>query len=146
FNHHPYNEFFCLESRYNWSFEQCYNVELKSFMSIIYNSLMNGYSIVFNGDVSETGFDFRQGKASMKGKDENEMSNRQLLFETGSTTVDHVMHIVGIAKGDDGRNYYLTKNSWGTDNSCGGYMYLSEDYVKYKTMSILVNRDVLNLK
>ncbi|MFM7309040.1 MAG: C1 family peptidase, partial [Flavobacteriales bacterium] len=135
-----------LESRYNWSFEQCYNVELKSFMSIIYNSLMNGYSIVFNGDVSERGFDFRQGKASMKGKDENEMSNRQLLFETGSTTVDHVMHIVGIAKGDDGRNYYLTKNSWGTDNSCGGYMYLSEDYVKYKTMSILVNRDVLNLK
>ena len=48
-------------------------------------------------------------------------------------------------KGIDGKNYYVTKNSWGTDNLCGGYIYLSEDYVRYKTMSILVNKDVLNI-
>ena len=55
------------------------------------------------------------------------------------------MHIVGIAKGIDGKNYYITKNSWGIENVCGGYIYLSEDYVKLKTMSVLVNRDVLKL-
>lgn len=143
FSHHPYNEFFCLESKYNWSFDSYYNVELDTFMSIINNSLLNGFSVVFNGDVTESGFDFYHGKALITKKDVDEVSNRQILFETGSTTVDHVMHIVGIAKGLDGRNYYLTKNSWGTGNPCGGYIYLSEDYVKLKTMSILVNREVL---
>jgi bleomycin hydrolase len=143
FNHHPYNEFFCLESKYNWSLEQYYNVELKRFMSIINNALMNGYTVVFNGDVSEKEFDFQNGKATITEKENNEVSNRQKLFETGSTTVDHVMHIVGIAKGTDGKNYYITKNSWGINNLCEGFIYLSEDYVKLKTISILVNKDAL---
>ena len=145
FNHHPYNEFFCLESKYNWSLDLYYNVELTRFMSIINNSLLNGYSVIFNGDVSEQKFDFRDGKATITDKNYNDEAYRQDLFESGSTTVDHVMHIVGIAKGIDGKNYYVTKNSWGTDNLCGGYIYLSEDYVRYKTMSILVNKDVLNI-
>jgi len=146
FNHHPYNEFFCLESRYNWSFDPYYNVELKRFMSIINSSLLNGFSVVFNGDVSEHEFDYYQGKATISEHDFDDVSTRQTLFETGKSTVDHVMHIVGIAQGIDGKNYYITKNSWGTENVCGGYIYLSEDYVKLKTMSILVHRDVLKLK
>jgi bleomycin hydrolase len=145
FNHHPYNDFFCLESRYNWSLDQYYNVELKRFMSIINSSLLNGFSVVFNGDVSEKEFDFYLGNATISEKDIDDGSIRQILFETGSSTVDHVMHIVGIAKGINGKNYYITKNSWGIENVCGGYIYLSEDYVKLKTMSILVNRDVLKL-
>jgi bleomycin hydrolase len=145
YNHHPYNHFFCLESRFNWSLDLYYNVELTKFMSIINNAIMNGYSVIFNGDVSEQGFDFKNGKATLTLNKNTDVSSRQDLFESGSTTVDHVMHIIGIAKGIDGKNYYITKNSWGTENMCGGYMYLSEDYVKYKTVSILVNKDVLNL-
>ena len=37
--------------------------------------------------------------------------------------------------------FYLAKNSWGTGNRFGGYMYLSEDYVRMKTICIVVHRD-----
>jgi bleomycin hydrolase len=143
YNHHPYNEYFCLESKYNWSFDLYFNLELPSFMSIIENALLGGYSVVFNGDVSEDSFDFYRGIATWKSEGKDEVSYRQKLFENGSTTVDHVMHIVGIAQDESGKKYFLTKNSWGKENACSGYMYLSEDFVKYKTVSILVNKDVL---
>jgi bleomycin hydrolase len=146
FNHHPYNEYFCLESRYNWALKPYYNVELKTFMSIIENAIMNGFSVVFNGDISEESFDYIKGLAVSKSSIGDEVLFRQELFETGSSTVDHVMHIVGIAKGKDGKKYFITKNSWGTGYSCSGYMYLSEDYLKFKAISILVNREALKSK
>ena len=50
------------------------------------------------------------------------------------------MHIVGLAKDQNGREYYIVKNSWGTENDNKGYLYASKDYVRYKTISILVNQ------
>jgi bleomycin hydrolase len=115
-------------------------------MKILNNSLSNGYTVVFNGDVSEKDFDFEKGSAIIPDKFEDAAELRQKMFEQGATTVDHVMHIVGLADGEDGKKYYLTKNSWGNSNSCGGYIYLSEDFVKLKAVSILVNKDVLKFK
>lgn len=150
FNHHPYNEPFCLESRYNWALEQYFNVELKKFMEIIEKAIMNGYSVVFNGDVSEEGFDFYGSEKAVientKISRKEESHVRQELFEQGASTIDHVMHIVGIAKGNDGKKYFITKNSWGTSKFWSGYIYISEDYIKYKAISILVHKDALKFE
>ena len=53
------------------------------------------------------------------------------------------MHIVGTANDKFGKTYFITKNSWGSKNACGGFIYLSEDFVKYKTVSILLHKDLL---
>ena len=37
--------------------------------------------------------------------------------------------------------YYKTKNSWGTEENGTGYHYISEEYVKGKTISILVHKN-----
>jgi bleomycin hydrolase len=38
--------------------------------------------------------------------------------------------------------YYITKNSWGTDDMAyNGYWYMSESYVRAKTISIMVHKD-----
>ena len=50
------------------------------------------------------------------------------------------MALVGLAHNKQGRRYYIAKNSWGTDNRFGGYMYLSEDYVRLKTICIVLHR------
>ncbi len=50
------------------------------------------------------------------------------------------MHIVGISKDQNGREYYLIKNSWGSDNDYKGYMYMSKEFVKYKTTDILLHK------
>ncbi|MDD2413107.1 MAG: C1 family peptidase [Bacteroidales bacterium] len=69
--------------------------------------------------------------------------NRQLAFDNYETTDDHGMQITGIAKDQFGTKYYLVKNSWNTNNPYDGYFHASETFVKYKTMSIMVNKKAL---
>ena len=67
---------------------------------------------------------------------------RQSGYEDFTTTDDHGMHITGIVKDQNGTIYYRTKNSWGTErNSTGGYLNMSESYVRAKTLFIMVNKN-----
>jgi bleomycin hydrolase len=70
---------------------------------------------------------------------------RQETFDNRETTDDHLMHITGLAKNlINNDKFYYTKNSWGTkDRKYGGYWYLSEPYVRLKTIAILVHKDAL---
>lgn len=69
---------------------------------------------------------------------------RQAAFDSQETTDDHGMHITGLIKDQNGTEYFVVKNSWGTDyNQCDGYFYASEAYARYKTMNILVHKDAL---
>jgi aminopeptidase C len=68
---------------------------------------------------------------------------RQKGFDNYETTDDHGMLIFGIAKDQKGNKYYMIKNSWGTDNKYKGIWYISEAYVKYKTIDISVNKDAI---
>ncbi|MDD2345006.1 MAG: C1 family peptidase [Bacteroidales bacterium] len=70
--------------------------------------------------------------------------NRQLAFDNYETTDDHGMQITGIAKDQFGTKYYLVKNSWNTNNLYDGYFHASETFIKYKTMSIMVNKKSLS--
>jgi bleomycin hydrolase len=68
---------------------------------------------------------------------------RQAAFDNYTTTDDHGMHIIGIAKDQEGRTFYKVKNSWGDYNKYKGYFYASKPYVNYKTMSIMVHKDAI---
>lgn len=68
---------------------------------------------------------------------------RQLAYDNYETTDDHGMQIYGIAKDQTGKKFYMIKNSWGTDNKYKGTWYISENFVKYKTMNIVVHKDAL---
>ncbi len=70
---------------------------------------------------------------------------REEGYDNKSTTDDHLMHLTGIVKDQDGNKYYVTKNSWGTDrNPFGGYLNMSESYVRAKTIAIMVNKNSLS--
>lgn len=68
---------------------------------------------------------------------------RQQAYDNYETTDDHGMQIYGIAKDQIGKKFYMIKNSWGTDNKYKGTWYISENFVKYKTMNIVVHKDAL---
>ena len=68
---------------------------------------------------------------------------RQQAFDNYETTDDHGMHIVGLAKDQNGKEYYIIKNSWGESNDYQGYMYVTKTYVDYKTLNILVHKDAV---
>lgn len=65
---------------------------------------------------------------------------RQMAFDDQETTDDHAMHIVGLAKDQNGTIYYKVKNSWGQYNHLKGYFYASQPYLRYKTTAIVVNK------
>ncbi len=67
-------------------------------------------------------------------------NDRQIAFDNGQTTDDHGMHIYGIAQDQNGTKYYMVKNSWGETGDFKGIWYVSETFVKYKTMNIVVHK------
>ena len=65
---------------------------------------------------------------------------RQQAFDNYTTVDDHAMHLTGIARDGNGKKYYIVKNSWGTDVGFDGIYYVSEAYLRYKTISITVDK------
>ncbi len=159
FTHHPFYSQFILEIPDNYSNGSFYNVPLEDLMSITNNAIENGFSIAWDGDVSEKGFSAREGIAVLpfdeSRKDIFKMpggevtvtqEKRQELFENYSTTDDHLMHLVGTAKDQKGIKYFKIKNSWGKISDFEGFLYMSEAYLKMKTISILVHKDAIPSK
>lgn len=69
---------------------------------------------------------------------------RQETFDNYLSTDDHLMHLTGMAKDQNGTKYFKTKNSWGTeDHIYDGYLYMSDSYVRLKTIAILIHKDAL---
>jgi bleomycin hydrolase len=69
---------------------------------------------------------------------------REEGYDKKVTTDDHLMHITGISKDQAGTKYYITKNSWGTArNAFGGYLNMSEQYVRAKTIAIMVHKNAI---
>ncbi|MFB6340801.1 aminopeptidase C [Saccharicrinis sp. FJH62] len=68
---------------------------------------------------------------------------RQEEFDNYQTTDDHGMHITGMVRDQNGTVYYKVKNSWNTNNIYDGYLYMSEPYLKLKTMNFVVHKDAI---
>jgi len=163
FTHHPFYSPFILEVRDNFSNGSFWNVQLNEMVSIIDHALKNGYTLGWDADVSEKGFSKAYGIAVLpeeENKEEKEIfssiqkekvvsqTSRQIDFNTKKTTDDHLMHIVGSAKDQNGNKYYIVKNSWGAGNwgkpgwkGNGGRIMVSEAYIKSKTISITLHKN-----
>ena len=68
---------------------------------------------------------------------------RQEAFDNYLTTDDHGMHITGMAKDQNGTIYFKVKNSWNTTNIYEGYLYASESFMRFKTMSVMVHKEAI---
>jgi len=164
FSHHPFYSKFVLEVPDNWNWESVYNLPLEVLREVMNSSINSGYTFAWAADVSEPGFMFKDGLAivtespiakmndeakqnlSLKPQKQLAITQelRQKAFDNYETQDDHGMHIVGLAKDQTGTPYYVVKNSWGTErNQCAGYFYASENYVLYKTTSIMLHKKAI---
>jgi len=156
FSHHPFYQKFILEIPDNYSNGSFYNVPIDELMQTIDASIQAGYTVTWDGDVSEKGFSQKNGIAVIPEDPKREdlfdtpgaeievtQDNRQVNFENLTTTDDHLMHLTGIAHDQNGTKYYLVKNSWGNIGPVQGYIYMSEEYLRMKTISIMVNQEAV---
>lgn len=68
---------------------------------------------------------------------------RQEGFDNWETTDDHGLLIFGKAKDQNGKEYFMGKNSWGDAGAYHGIWYVSEAFARYKTMNIVLHKDAL---
>lgn len=138
FTHHPFYKSFVLESPDNLLLDTYYNIPIDELMGIIVKSIRQGHAVCWEGDISEKVFDFDKGVAVLDDDAQPvTQQRRQREFEKFRTTDDHCMELCGIAHDSKGKLYFIAKNSWGKDNPYRGFMYLSYNYVKLKTVAIV---------
>ena len=82
-------------------------------------------------------------EADNEGELEISQEIRQLAYDNWETTDDHGMQIYGIAKDQNGKEYFMMKNSWGDYGPYKGFWYVSKPYVAYKTMNIVINKNAV---
>ena len=68
---------------------------------------------------------------------------RQERFDNWVLTDDHGMHIYGIAKDQNGKEYYMVKNSWGEYGDYKGTWYMTKAFVAHNTMDFLINKNAI---
>lgn len=140
FNHHPFYSRFILEIESNWNNNYYLNLPLADFMKVIGNALARGYSLGWDGDIYQG---YNNGFAVLNDTITNVTQEmRQNAFDNHTTEDVHNMHIVGIAENGKGKRFYIVKNSSDAKN-CGGYLYMSPEYLMQKTISVMVHRDAI---
>lgn len=160
-SHQPFYKTMHIMVPDNWLYGESYNMPLGDLTTIVDHALKNGYSVAWASDWSEKGVSWKEGVAYVPEKPYDEMSKeekdamfsgpsaemeitqelRQEAYDNYTTTDDHGLHIVGLAKDQSGKEYYIVKNSWDTGNLYEGYLYVSKAYFNYKTISIMVHKD-----
>ncbi len=68
---------------------------------------------------------------------------RQERFDNWELTDDHGMLIYGTAKDQNGREYYMVKNSWGETGDYKGTWYMTKTFIAANTMDFLVNKNAI---
>lgn len=169
FTHHPFYTEFAIEVCDNWRWDKAWNLPIDEFMQVIDYAVDKGYTVAWGTDVSETGFN-RQGlgilldtKVQAAGSDQEHWVGkadekpaapapvevqvtqewRQQGFDNKTTTDDHGMQIYGIAKDQNGTKFYMVKNSWGETGTYKGLWYCSEQFVRGKSIDIMVHKDAV---
>ena len=172
FTHHPFYTQFAIEVQDNWRWGLNYNLPLDEFMEVMDYAVRNGYTFAWGADVSEPSFrkhevvlmpkestakdnsgsdqakwqgDTDKDDMVKNSQNEKEITQemRQEAYDNWETTDDHGMLIYGLVKDQNGKEYFMMKNSWGDYNKYHGKCYISKAYVAYKTLNILIHKDAL---
>jgi bleomycin hydrolase len=140
FTHHPFYSKFVLEIESNWNNNFYLNLPVNDFISVVDYALLHNYSVAWDGDIREG---YRNGFAVLNDS-VNSISQlmRQNAFDNYNTIDQHNMHIIGIARNEKGKEFYIVKNS---DDilDCGGYLYMSKEFFLLKTISVMVNKNAI---
>ena len=140
--HHPFNQWFVIEAPYKWRLRPSYNIPIEQLMTVLDKALDAGYTVAWGGDVSGD-FLRKEGIAVLPDGVVPTQELRQQQWDNWDFTYDHVMLIYGKALDEQGKPYYLVKNSWGDYGAYHGIWYMSRDYMALNTTYLFLNRNAL---
>ena len=114
----------------------------------VYNDVKVVESTVSSDQIRLIGADAPKAEAQKAGPQPQKVvtpEERQAMYDGHQTTDDHAMQIFGIAQDQFGQKYFMVKNSWGeTSGKYKGIYYVTPEYVRAKTLNILVNKGAIS--
>jgi bleomycin hydrolase len=130
-----------LETPDNWvHYDRTWNIPLDDAMRVLRHAVESGYTVAIGADVSERSFDQGAGYATWEEGKTITPEAREAGWDRWTTTDDHTMHLIGIARDETGATYYKVKNSWGDVGPYHGYIYMSENYIRAKFDLLMLNK------
>ena len=72
-----------------------------------------------------------------------ELRQERFDFDNWELTDDHGMLIYGVAKDQNGKEYYMVKNSWGESGDYKGIWYMTKAFIAANTMDFLINKNAI---
>ena len=142
FTHHPFYSSFIIEAPYKWRLKPSYNIPIEELMDVLDKALDAGYTVAWGGDVS--GNFTRTGVAMLPDGVVPTQQMRQEQWDDWRFTYDHVMLIYGKAIDEQGKPFYIVKNSWGESGQYKGIWYMSRDYMMLNTTYLFLNRHAVS--
>ena len=125
----PYRTSFVMDAADNWTREAFLNVAADTLLAWTVQAVRQGHGACWEGDTGRMGFRWKQGTAKAT-----------LTDVSTPPSDDHCMAIIGLAHDDEGKPYFILKNSWGTDNVYGGLLYMSYEYFMSSTVAVVLPR------
>jgi bleomycin hydrolase len=158
FNHKPFYKDINLDVEWNFTNTPFYNLPLNDYYNLANTAIDSGYTIAIELDVSEEGYSGEYGIGVVPDnlahstkilydplpEKQSTQEYRQQEFENFNTNNDHNQHIVGKVKDQNGKTYFIAKNSW-RDWGRDGYVYISESYFKLKVLYYTIHKDCLKM-
>lgn len=142
FSHAPYHKEITLKVPDNYEHFPSYNIPLNKMIEAVKDSIRNGHTCVWEGDIHGIGYSQQRGLAlTLPSLFHHNSFMRSLAYFCHLLRDDHMMHIVGIGKNTKGTTFFLVKNSAGEGGAHKGYIYMSEDYFRNKTLTVTVRRN-----
>lgn len=150
----PYYETCVLEVMDNWRWTPSINLPLDEMVALIDRAIDRGYTVHIAADITQRGYN-HDGYATLVPEDsdfslalpEEEIKTtaeeRQARYDAQVMTDDHAMHLVGRARDQYGRKFYVVKDSHGEYGPFKGYLYMSEEYVRMNVLMIMVHKSLL---
>ncbi len=126
----------------NWlSKSDFYSLPLDKFMETIDYAVSNGFTLAIDLDYS---VDILKSPVNYVDFNENEtvtQDKRDEMLSNWLTKDVHLVHLTGIAKDENGKKYYVIKDSVGENLGVVTKKYLSENFLKGKVLAVILHKD-----
>ena len=145
FTHHPFRDYFSLEIPENEGKGVFLNLPLQEMVNHLKVAVGNGHPVCWEGDLDGLallenggcGIDVASGHPV-------DQALRQTEFERLETKDNQVLEIIGMFP-YNGKTYFVCRNSMGQEWGDHGFVYLSDDYIKLKTLAIYMSEEAFLL-
>lgn len=143
FTHHPFGSPFALETPGNYAQEYYQNVPIDTLISTMEHTLRAGHAVYWEGNAVDGEYSFKEGIARIEEASEPvTQEKRQAAFERFRGEKLHGLSMIGLAVDGEGQKYFICKDSRGIKNPYRGLVYMSFDYARMHTFSVLVPKNV----